>query len=214
MRQNARSRTLLRRMAEPSDLFLRAAPGSRLTGGGRADADPWGLPVQVAVPAVILGTALLGVVAGFIWAAVAPRAVIVVVGPGSYNLLIPETSAFIAADAWFVLLSLIGGVVSGLTGYLLAVRRHGAVAMAAVLAGAVAAALLAKWVGQQQGQAAVSHSLALGHPGTLLNQPLALGGDGALAFWPLAAGLVVAGIEAVAVLRERLRDPRAGALGP
>jgi hypothetical protein len=203
-----------RRMAEPSNLFLRADPGSRLPGDRRAGAGLWGLPVQVAVPAVIIGTALLGVAAGFIWAAVAPRAVIVVAGPGSANILSAETTAYIAADAWFVLLSVIGGVMSGLCGYLLAVRRHGAVAVVAVLAGAVAAALIAKWVGEQPGQAAVNHSLALGHPGTLLNQPLALGGIGALAFWPLAAGLVVAGIEAVAVFRERLKDPRGGAPRP
>jgi hypothetical protein len=201
-------------MAEPSDLFLRTGPGSSLPGDRPPEARRWGLPVEVALPAVLFGTALLGVVAGFIWAAVAPRVVIVVVGPGSANLLIPETSAFIVADAWFILLSLTGGVVSGLVGYLLAVRRHGAIAVVAVLAGAVAAPLIAKFIGQQQGQSATSHSLALGHPGTLLNQPLQLGGNGALAFWPLAAALVVAGIEAVALFRERVRQPRGVRPGP
>lgn len=201
-------------MAKPSNLFLRADPGSHLAGDREAGAGSWGLPVQLAIPGVIFGTALLGVAAGFIWSAVAPRAVIVVVGPGSANILSPETSAYIAADAWFILLSVIGGVVSGLCGYVLAVRRHGAVAVVALLAGAMAAALIAKWVGQQPGQAAVNHSLALGHPGTLLKQPLVLGGNGALVFWPLAVGLLIAGIEAVALLRERLRDPRGGAPRP
>jgi hypothetical protein len=86
--------------------------------------------------------------------------------------------------------------------------------MAAVMAGAVAAALIAKWVGQQAGRAAVSHSLALGHPGTQLNEPLTLGGAGALMFWAIAAGLVAGGIVAVVSFRDRLRDPRRGGPRP
>lgn len=194
-------------MGEPSELFLPADPGSRPPGIRQAGPGRRGPPVQVAVPVVIAGTALLGVLAGLVWAAIAPRAVFVVVGPGASSVLNPETSAFIAADGWFTLVSVVGGLVSGVLGYLFAVRRHGAVAMVAVLAGAVAAALVADWVGQQPGRAAVSHSLALGRPGTLLNEPLALGGAGVLAFWPLVAGLVACGFEATVLIRERLRDP-------
>jgi hypothetical protein len=77
--------------------------------------------------------------------------------------------------------------------------------MAGVLAGGAAAALIARWIGQQSGAAAYHHVLALGRPGALLQEPLMLGGRGPLAFWPLAAGLVAGGIEAVIVLRERRR---------
>jgi hypothetical protein len=161
------------------------------------------LPLSAALVLVIAGTALLGVAAGYIWSAVAPRAVIVVIGRGAADVVNPETRAFITADAWFALVSVAGGVISGLAGYVLAVRRHGAIAMAGILAGAVAAALIARWIGQESGRAAVSHSLAIGHPGTLLREPLSLGGTGVLAFWPLAAGLVAGGIEAIALLRER-----------
>jgi hypothetical protein len=168
----------------------------------------------VAAPVVIAGTALLGLVAGLIWAAVAPRAAIVVVGRGSYETVNPETSAYIVADGWFTLLSVVGGVVSGLLGYWFAVRRHGPVAMVAILAGAVAAAVLATWVGERPGQADFNHSLALGHVGTLLNQPLALNGIGVLAFWPLVAALVAGGIEAFVLLRERLQAPHNGPPGP
>jgi hypothetical protein len=153
--------------------------------------------------AVIAGTALLGVAAGFLWSAVAPRALVVVLGPGTPYAVNPESSAYIAADGWFTLLTVAGGVISGLLGYPLAVRRHGALAMAGVLVGGAVAALLAKWIGQQSGAAAYSHSLAAGRPGVLLHEPLMLGGLGALAFWPLAAGLVAGGIEAVILLRER-----------
>jgi hypothetical protein len=175
--------------------------------GGPASASPAGPPLLAALALVILGTVLLGVAAGFIWAAVAPRAVIVVVGRGAANVVNPETSAFIAADGWFSLLAVAGGVISGLLGYVVAVRRHGAVAMAGILVGALAAALIARWIGQQPGQAAVDHTLALGRAGTLLQEPLALGGIGPLAFWPLAAGLAAGGTELAVLARARLRRP-------
>lgn len=156
---------------------------------------------------MIAGTAVLGVATGFLWASVAPRALAVVVARGSANVVNPETSAFIAADGWFTLLTAVGGVVSGLLGYALAVRRHGALAMTGVLLGALAATLIAMWIGQRSGTAAFSHSLSIDRPGTLLHVPLALGGRGPLAFWPLAAGLTAGGIELIVLLRERRRRP-------
>jgi hypothetical protein len=180
--------------------------------------------VVVAAVAVVAGTAALGALTGVVWAAAAPRAVVIVVGRGSADVVNPETSAFIAADGWFALLTVIGGIVSGVLGYALAVRRHGAPAMAAVLAGSVAAALLARWVGQQSGTAAFNNGLAVGRVGMLLHAPLMLGGGGALTFWALAAGLTAGGIEAATLLRERRAArnrvpsqrpaPVAGAEGP
>jgi hypothetical protein len=200
-------------MAEPRQPPLPAAP-DRPPGGGppgvrRLRVIRAVIRAVAVLAAVIAGTALLGVAAGFLWLAVAPRALIVVLGPGAPYAVNPETSAYIAADGWFTLLAVAGGVISGLLGYALAVRRHGALAMAGVLVGGAVAALLAKWIGQQSGAAAYSHSLAASQPGALLHEPLMLGGLGALAFWPLAAGLVVGGIEAVILLRERraVRSP-------
>jgi hypothetical protein len=193
-------------MAEPSYPPLPASsggqPGSRPAGAGLR------VPVAalVAAAAAIVGTALLGVGAGFLWMALAPRALLVVAGPGSANVVSPETSAFIAADGWFILLSVLGGLVSGLAGYVLVVRRYREPAMAGVLAGGLAAALVAMWIGERSGRAAFSHGLAAGQPGSLLRAPLVLGGHGALAFWPLAAGLTAGGIEAVILLRERWRE--------
>jgi len=188
-------------MAEPSQLPIPAAPGP--PGGRQAGAGRGLAPALVALAAVIAGTALLGVPAGFLWAAVAPRPLIVVLGPGAAYVANQETSAFIVADGWFTLLAVAGGIISGLLGYALAVRRHGALAMAGILAGGAAAALIAKWIGQRSGAAAYHHALALGRPGVLLREPLVLGGRGALALWPLAAGLVAGGIEAAIQLRER-----------
>jgi hypothetical protein len=151
----------------------------------------------IAIAGVIAGTAVLGLGAGLLWAAIAPRALVEVVGPGSADLINPETNAFIAADGWFTLLTVAGGLVSGAAGYALAVRRNGPPAMAGVLTGGLAAALLAKWIGQRSGAAAFNHSLAAGHVGLLLRDPLMLGGLGVLMFWPLAAGLVAGSIELI-----------------
>jgi len=157
----------------------------------------------VAVAAVLAGTALLGVAAGFTWAAVAPRALEVVVSRGSADVVNPETNAFIAADGWFTLLTAVGGIVSGLLGYVLTVRRHGPFAMAAVVVGGLPAALIAMWIGQQSGTAGFNHALQVGQSGVLVQAPLSLGGIGALAFWSLFAGLTAGGIEVVSQLRER-----------
>ncbi len=185
-------------------------------GGGRSGAGGPAWAAGLAFAAVLLGTALLGVAAGFIWPAVAPRALLVIVSRGSADVVNPETSAFIAADGWFTVVCLIGGVISGLTGYLLAVRRYGPSAMVGVLAGALAAALIARWIGEQSGAAAFNHLLLVGRTGLLLRAPLALGGVGALAFRPLAAGLTAGGIEAIGYFRDRRRilDQQAGYAPP
>jgi hypothetical protein len=187
-------------MAEPSQLPIPSGPDRRRPGSRPLP----GMPAAVvAVAAVLAGTALLGVAAGFTWAAVAPRALAVVVSRGSADVVNPETNAFIAADGWFTLVTAIGGIISGLLGYLFAVRRHGAAAMAAVLVGGLPAALIAMWIGQQPGSAAFNHAVGVGQPGVLVHAPLSLGGIGALAFWSLFAGLTAGIIEAVSQFRAR-----------
>ena len=47
---------------------------------------------------------MLGVAAGLIWAAVAPRALLQEVGHGEAQLVNAESSAFILADGWFCLI--------------------------------------------------------------------------------------------------------------
>jgi hypothetical protein len=190
-------------MAEPSQLPLPLGPGSAQPADGPAGAGRVLSTALIVLVAVIGGTALLGAAAGFVWSAVAPRALVVVLGPGMPYPVNEETSAFIVADGWFAVLTVAGGIISGLLGYRLAVRRHGALAMAGVLAGGAVAALIAEWIGQQSGAAGYHHALAAGRSGVLLRAPLMLGGRGTLALWPLAAGLVAGGIEAAIQLRER-----------
>lgn len=147
--------------------------------------------------AVVAGTALLGVAAGFLWAALAPRAMLEMVGPGSAVVVNSETSAFIVADVTFCVVTLAGGVVSGAAAALLAVRRWGPLPMAGVLAGAVAAAFIARWIGEQSGLSAYNHLLATLPSGARFRGALTLGAGSALAAWPLAAGVAAGGLTAL-----------------
>jgi hypothetical protein len=174
-------------------------PGAVRPGAARPvralDLGPAAIAASLAVAG---GTALLGLLAGYGWSVLAPRAQLVMISRGAAGLTQVETSAFIAADAVFCLLMVAGGVISGGLGYLLAVRRHGPLAMAGVLAGALAAAYLARWVGERSGLATFHHLLATLPAGAHLHDALTLGATGALAFWPLAAGLMAGGLAALA----------------
>ncbi len=155
------------------------------------------------IVAAVAASALLGLAAGLLWKAVAPRAVVVVLGAGSYRLLNPETSAFITADAWFSVLCLAGGAICGVAGWLLVVRRTGPVGMAALLGGGVLAAFTAQWAGQRPGPGVFDREVLTSKASTLLHAPLGLGAHGALAFWALAVAAVAGGIELTVFLRER-----------
>jgi hypothetical protein len=159
--------------------------------------------------AVLASAVPLGVAAGFLWAVIAPRAALVMVGHGVADVVNSETSAFIGADGWYCLICAVGGVISGLAWHRFAVRRHGPVAMAAVLIGALAAGLITLWIGQQSGLAAFNHLLATLPAGAHFQAQLALGSRSAIAFWPLAAGLTAGGIELAAAMRDRRQQAAA-----
>ena len=147
---------------------------------------------RLAVFAVALaGSALSGIVAGLIWAAVAPRAVLQEVAHGEAELVNAESSAFIVADAWFCLIVVAGGLVTGILGYRFLVRRAGWTAAAGLILGAVAAALLALWIGDNIGLGTYNHQLATSPNGALFHASLALGAKSVLAFWPLLTSAVI-----------------------
>jgi hypothetical protein len=157
---------------------------------------------------IIVGSALLGLGAGALWSAVAPRVVYQVfsLAPPTAYAVNPETNAFIAADGWFCFIGVAAGALIGLLSYIFAVRRHGPGPMAAVVVGSTAAAFLARWVGHQlSGGPGFDHVLATSKPGEILHAPIMLGSPGALAFWPLAAAIVAGGLELISVLRVRHR---------
>jgi hypothetical protein len=139
----------------------------------------------------LAGSAVLGVVAGGIWAAVAPRALLLEVGRGEAELVNTESSAFITADAWFCLITAVGGLLTGVLGYRLLVRRTGWPAAAGLVLGAVAAALVALWVGENIGLGSYNHLLATSPDGTYFRASLALGAKSALAIWTLLTSVVM-----------------------
>lgn len=140
----------------------------------------------------LAASVVLGAIAGWIWGAVAPRAILQEVQPGEAGLVSAESTAFIVADAWFCGISLVCGLITGVLGSRLLVRSHGWPAAAGLVLGAVAAAFLAMWVGDQVGLSTYNHLLATAKPGTLYNSSLALGAKSALAFWPLVTSAVIA----------------------
>jgi hypothetical protein len=134
---------------------------------------------------------VLGVVAGLIWAAVAPRALLLQIGPGEAELVNAESHAFIVADVWFCLIVALGGVITGVVGHRLLVRRAGWTAAAGLVLGAVAAALLALWVGENIGLGTYNHLLATSRNGAFFHASLGLGAKSALAFWPGLTSVVI-----------------------
>ncbi len=158
--------------------------------------------------AALAGSAVLGIVAGLIWVAVAPRALLQEVAVGEADLVNAESSAFIVADAWFCLLSVVGGLITGILGYRFAVRRAGWTAAAGLILGAVAAALLALWIGETIGLGTYNHLLATSRNGTFFRSSLALGAKSALALWPLITSVTILLAESGA------RRSAAGGVGP
>jgi hypothetical protein len=191
-------------MAETPPLPLRSPSGG--AGPGPAGAASIWRPAPgavLALAAVLAGNLLLGLAGGLAWEHLAPRALFVVVSTGAASVVNPETSAFIAADGWYCVVAVASGLLAGLLGYVLAVRRYGPLPMIGVLGGGLAAALVALWVGQRSGVPRFDARLHAARSGTLLRAPITLGSHGALALWPLAAGVIAGAIEAAALLRER-----------
>ena len=158
---------------------------------------------------IIVGSIIVGVASGAVWAGAAPRVLyqVYTLNPPTAYATNPETSAFIAADGWYCFIALLGGAMIGLLGYLSGVRRYGPAPMVGIVIGSVGAAFITAWLGHAlSGGPGFDRVLATSRPGTFLQAPISLGSHGALAFWPLAAAGVAGGIELVRVLRARHRE--------
>jgi hypothetical protein len=171
-------------------------------------AEPSPGAAAVAAGAALLGSVVIGLLAGLIWNAVAPKALYVVVGKGSADVVNPETNAFIVGDAWFCLIAVIGGLIIGMVSYRFAIRKYGPLPMLAVLAGSIIAGCAARWVGQNLGLAKFNAQLLSSHQGALLHAPPVLGSQPsilwpAIAFWPFGACLIPVALIMLGVVRER-----------
>ena len=134
---------------------------------------------------------MLGLAAGLIWSAVAPRALLEEIGHGEAELVNAESNAFILADVWFCLIVAVGGALTGIVGYRLLVRRADWIAAAGLVLGAVAASLLALWTGENIGLGTYHHLLAASPDGAFFRASLALGAKSALAFWPGLTSVII-----------------------
>jgi hypothetical protein len=143
----------------------------------------------------LAGSAVLGLPAGLIWGVAAPRAQLQKVGNGAADYVNVETRAFIGADAWFCVIAVVAGLLTGIIGYRFLVARRGdgdrAAATLGLVLGAVAGAFVMQWLGGQIGLSTFNHDLAYSPNGTLFNASLGLGAKSALAFWPLFTAVVI-----------------------
>ncbi|HEX6453988.1 MAG TPA: hypothetical protein VF060_31565 [Trebonia sp.] len=157
----------------------------------------------------LVGSAVLGLLAGLVWGELAPRALLQEVGAGEAAIVNAETRAFIGADAWFCGIAVVAGLLTGILGYRFLIARRGgasgghgagrgeqglasrAAAVTGLILGALAGALVMMWIGGQIGLSSYTHELASSRNGTMFNASLTLGAKSALAFWPLLTSAVI-----------------------
>lgn len=132
----------------------------------------------------------VGAVAGVVWW----RAVDLpgyLVGPdGAASTSERGLAAFVAGDAWFTVLGLVGGLVLGWVAW----RRLGAVGWPMVLVvacAALGAALVCWLVGYLLGPGNFNQRLAVARPGDLVRIQLTLRARASLLAWPFAATIPV-----------------------
>lgn len=121
----------------------------------------------------------------------APRALLQEVAQGEAQLVNTESTAYISADVWFCGIAAVGGLITGVLGYRILVRRAGWAATAGLVFGGLAAALVALLVGENIGLGTYNHLLAASAVGAFFNSSLALGAKSGLAFWPLITSLAI-----------------------
>ena len=156
--------------------------------------------------AALVGSAVLGAVAGLIWGAVSPRVLFQEFAAGQAQQVHAEDSGYIVADAWFCLITAIGGLITGLAGIRL-VRRAGWPVAAGLVLGAVGAAYMALWIGGLIGLATFNHQLATSPVNAYLHSSLQLSAKSALAFWPLLTSAILAIAGAGSSGREVVAEP-------
>ena len=127
---------------------------------------------------------LLGAPLGLIWSAVAPHSHVAVEAGAAY-IADAESEVFIAGDGWFLGLTLLVGVLTGVVAWLVA-RRSGPFVVVGLAAGGLLAAYVASKVGIRIGQDTLKAAVHSGRPGTYVSN-IALQTKTAIAAWPLGA---------------------------
>lgn len=130
--------------------------------------------------------AVLGVPAGFLWAATAPTVRYFVVR-GAPVLADPEGQALIGIDGRFALITAIAGLLCGVGAYIAGGRDNDVPQMLALTAGGLIAALLAWRIGHQIGLGTFERTLRTAANGTVTDGAADLRARGVLLAWPLVA---------------------------
>lgn len=131
---------------------------------------------------LVVTATLLGAPFGLVWTALAP-AVPVRVIEGGTAFAESQPEQLVAADGWFAILAVPFGVLLAVAGWWAGKRVRGLVGLAALVLGAVGAALLAWWLGRSIGLGSYQAALAVAPPGEVLERPpdLAVADAG---WWP------------------------------
>ncbi len=141
--------------------------------------------VAVVVTVGVFG--LAGAAAARVWAGQTQVAHYKVTPSGAF---LDETQLGLqfGADGWFFVTGLVGGLVVG--GVLAGVfRRHGIVAVLAVLGGAALASYLSYRLGPAFGPGPLKPRLASAHVGDLVSAPIEVTATGVVFSWPIGAML-------------------------
>jgi hypothetical protein len=158
----------------------------------------------------IVVLALMGVAAGFLWSAIAPRTPYVITKSGP-ALTDPTTQSLIAADGWFAVITGVAGLACGVAAYLIS-RRGRPIALLAGLAGG---GLLAGYLALIAGTSFSGSTVQAAAPGwagigSTVNV-LGLTAYGVLLSWAVVAVAVFGILESVDGYRDSpLRKPYAG----
>lgn len=164
--------------AQPGPAWTPGPPGVRL------------LPTRrelVAAAVVVLGMAAAGLLAGLLWAQLAPRLEFRVVRPDLALPVVPEVEEYVAADGRFVLLTLAAGALAGALCWW-SRRTRGPVLLLALALGGLAGSVVAWRFGMLLGPGYEQADLQV--VGRVIRQPLELGALAALVVEPIAAVVV------------------------
>lgn len=161
--------------------------------------------------AATVAIAVLGPLAGVLWAWLAPPVHYVVVD-GRALLAQPESQAMIGVDGRFAVITALAGVGCGVLAYLAGGRDNDVALVLGLAAGGLAAALLTWRVGHLFGLDAFERAVRDGADGRAVDGPAELRAKGALVFWPLV-GVACYGLLETAIGRLAAGDGRGPGAG-
>jgi hypothetical protein len=133
----------------------------------------------------VLALAGVGVPAGLVWWALAPRAEFRITEDGPVVVGSPSTELLVADDAVFVLVMAVVGLLAGTTAWLLLRRHRGVTLLTALAVGATASGAVAWLVGELLGEGPTQAELS--EVGGVVTTGLDLGATAALAVAPFVA---------------------------